>query len=1029
MSELTVRDLIVHIMQKDYKIRSNISTNLSIHIEKLYDNYIIGSDEKKRLQKNINEIVNMLNKTIINQVKLRLSNDDKKNNFLNDQVKKYLNINSNELETIENLLEIMRTYKINLNGIKPISFKNIDISIKNISTEIGLGNIDDILKIFISSIYKNLFKKQHDIKFLDFLNKYAVPLSVNIQNYNETNDIIKIKYKNTDNDKDEKYEMLLENFYEIEIGSFLVKKSIIITCYFELDSINSIIRSCQLTADFLHERKNVILDTVNLMKHINKNFRNIYVKNLTYCDILCSDTVTIKKKIIDDYHRYIKYSGMTFKNIMKEFLEVDFKTKFLIIKFLLMGPVNSINVAGLLFGLTKDYKEGKDSKSKPTLISDIIFKNLNYPAQMKLKKSNILLKQELDKLKTLNYEDVDLKKQIITNKNMPQHIKKLAIEKLEEMKSGSSEYYKQLQYVKILIDYPWCGKDDDDLFTSIGGDLERCRKMLEECKNKMDKKVYGHDECKNVIIELLGKWFTNPKSLGKAIGLVGPPGVGKTLFAKALGDVLGIPFTQVNVGGVEDGSVLAGHSFTYSGAQPGLIVRKMIEAGSPRSIMFFDELDKASTKHGINEVFNILIHVTDPNSNSNFNDKFFQEVTFPLNKVLFIFSFNDADKVDKILLDRMELIDVSAYNMDDKIKIVKGYLLDEITNGVGIDEKCIDIEDDDIGYIVESFTFEAGVRDLKRKLESILLKMNLDRIYNREPFGNDIEFNKNKPIVISRDLIDRYLKKPKISVKKIHSTDEIGMINGLYATTSGSGGIIPILVYKHRMGNNKFSLKLTGSQGKVMKESVLFAFTIAMNLIKDNYITQFLDSHSGGLHIHTPDGATPKDGPSAGSAFTTAFISRILGKRIKKNIAMTGEIEANGNVTAIGGLEYKLMGAKRAGVNLIFVPKENEDDFKKITDKNKTLIDDKFKIIIVNHITDILDYALIDDKIVSKLKKDNDNTYEKTFDWTQYIDTSKNSKAVKTLLDKKKSKQIKKQLVDNTTESESENENDSNTEI
>jgi ATP-dependent Lon protease len=214
-----------------------------------------------------------------------------------------------------------------------------------------------------------------------------------------------------------------------------------------------------------------------------------------------------------------------------------------------------------------------------------------------------------------------------------------------------------------------------------------------------------------------------------------------------------------------------------------------------------------------------------------------------------------------------------------------------------------------------------------------------------------------------------------------------------------------------------------------MKESVLFAFTIAMNLIKDNYITQFLDSHSGGLHIHTPDGATPKDGPSAGSAFTTAFISRILGRKIKKNIAMTGEIEANGNITAIGGLEYKLMGSKRAGVNLVFVPKENEDDFKKITDKNKTLVDDKFKIIIVNHITDILDYALIDDKFVSKLKKDIDITYEKTFDWTLYIDRSKNSNAIKTILNKTKNKQTtnkqtKKQIVNEITESETNSDSD-----
>lgn len=1039
MTDLTVRDLVISFLQKDYKLRSEISVNLTSHLDRLYDNYIISTDDRKRGQKNVSEVVNNLNKQYNNtMIKMRDdmeledfegSDDSESNKIINKSLESFVPVKLTSIEPIIESLDVLRTYKLNIyEGINLINFRNIDTQLKSIVEEMGAGRLSDVLSLYISCNYLSLIDKTHH-ELLKFLEKSFIPVSVEFTDKkthvetlvrdtssNEQKKLDGIKCRNVKfeavENKTEKYEMLLENLYMLSLETTMPNMTLEITGYLELDPINSIVRTCQICREFIYDKKKRIFDAIEKIGHINKSFKSVYTKNLTVGDLLCYDEDTIKNKLSSDYQKYIKYTNTGFKHIMTEFLQVDFKTKFTMIKFLLMGTTSSINVAGLLFGLTKDYKDAKDSKSKPTLISDIIYKNLNYPAQNKLRKSNVLISQELERLKSLSFEDVDMKKQIIANKNMPQHIKKLALDKLEEMKSGSSEYYKQMQYVKILIDYPWVSDEDEDIFTSMNGDLDKCKSFLDDARKRMDDTVYGHNECKNAIIELLGKWFTNPKSLGKSIGLVGPPGVGKTLFAKALGAVLGIPFTQVNLGGVEDGSVLAGHSFTYSGAQPGLIVRKMIEAGSSRSIMFFDELDKASTKHGVNEVFNILMHVTDSNTNANFNDKFFQEVTFPLNKVLFIFSFNDADKIDKILLDRMELIDVSAYDTSDKIKIVKDYMLKEITTGVGIDNESIKIADDDISHVIEAFTFEAGVRELKRKLESILLKMNLDRIYGRDPFNADRKFSKDSPIFITKDLIEKYLKKPKLSIKKIHSTDEVGVINGLYATTNGSGGIIPILVYKNHASQDRFTLKLTGSQGKVMKESIHFAFTIAMNLVKDKFIANFIDEHTSGLHIHTPDGATPKDGPSAGAAFTTAFISRILGKKIKNTIAMTGEIEINGRITAIGGLEFKLMGAKKAGVKLVFVPKENEDDYNKIINKNKNLVDDNFKIIIVDHITELLDYALVDDKFVSKLKKPTgyDYVFDKTFSWSDYLTSStQNQSESEKVLDKEIKPNTKRQ--------------------
>jgi ATP-dependent Lon protease len=272
---------------------------------------------------------------------------------------------------------------------------------------------------------------------------------------------------------------------------------------------------------------------------------------------------------------------------------------------------------------------------------------------------------------------------------------------------------------------------------------------------------------------------------------------------------------------------------------------------------------------------------------------------------------------------------------------------------------------------------------LKRKIEKFMYKINLEKLYGKISL-DDL----NNKIIVNKEMIDKYLEKPTSIPKKIFPSHEVGVINGMYATTSGPGGILPILIYKNHTGN-KFKLRLTGQQKSVMKESIKFSFTIAINMLKDKYVDAFMNNYKYGLHIHTPDGSTPKDGPSAGGAFTTAFISRILDKRIKNNIAMTGEIETNGNITAIGGLECKLMGAKKAGVKFVFIPKENEEDYNKIVKKNKNLVDDLFRIKIVSHITELLEYVLLDDVLVNKLtsgkNKDRDITYEKTFDMKDYV--------------------------------------------
>ena len=1015
----TLREFTIYYLRQNYKERIKIITGISSHTDKLYDNYIITLDQKKRLLKSASDTLNDINK-IYNTCIIKLIPEELSDNYLSDYTS-YVNINDIEDNNIKKNIKLKKNKKmksknkklnidatikslINNNiidkDIKDIvdindlfydtnflidndlyDFTSVDNSLIELAKEFGLNNINDICYLFKIKINDNkdklelLQNKFTAINIVhDILNQESISNIDNSISFLENNDI------------DEQQELLLNNICTVVIN---YKNNIYkIIGFFEHDTINITLRSCQICTDFLYKNKKIVSEILNNMTNLTESFKTTYLLNITIGDLVLindiNDILEIKRRIDEDFKKFVKYTNSTFKKIMDEFLQANLKTKFNIIKFLLMNNSdnsdNSINIAGLLFGVTKDMKDMLDNNSKPTYISDVIYKNLNYALQIKLRKSGINILQELEKLKSLTSDDIDLKKQILMNTNMPQYVKKIALEKFEEMKSGSSEYYKQQQYVKILIDYPWIGKEDSDIFYNIKNDFDRCVNLLTKLKNDLDLGIYGHEDCKSMILELLSKWMTNNNSTGKVIGLKGPPGVGKTMFAKILGSALGIPFVQINIGGIDEAAVLSGHSFTYSSAQPGMIIKKMITAGNPRCIMFFDEVDKAGSKHGINDVINVLIHVTDYNSNDNFNDKFLQEIGFPLNKVLFIFSYNDEQKIDKILRDRIDEIEVSAYSTEDKIKITQKHLISELLKDIGFEENCITIDDETIIYIIDTMTNEAGVRDLKRKLEKIFNKLNLDRIHGNYPFDKSRILDKDHKIHINKDLVDKYLIKPKLLIRTTHKINEIGIINGLYAT-SISGGILPISVSKNYLNKTGFKLELTGNLQLVIKESAQYALTTAFELIKDEYIEKFIKKYNNGIHLHVTD-ASQKDGSSAGGAFTCVFISLILEKRIKANIALTGEIDLKGNIVAIGALNYKLVGAKRAGINLVFIPKDNENDFNKLLKNNTTLISDTFKVIMVNNVIDILDYILTDDIDTTNII---DKTYNKTFDCGKYL--------------------------------------------
>ena len=504
---------------------------------------------------------------------------------------------------------------------------------------------------------------------------------------------------------------------------------------------------------------------------------------------------------------------------------------------------------------------------------------------------------------------------------------------------------------------------------------------LKNIRNTLDKSIYGHNESKLHIERVLGQWM-NGKMKGTIFGFCGPPGTGKTTLAKyglskCLVDDDGNsrPFCFLPLGGTSNGSMLQGHSYTYLGSTWGRIVDLLIESKCMNPIIFIDEVDKISKTEAGREIIGILTHLTDLSQNQEFMDKYFAGIPIDVSKIIFVFSYNNRNLVDRILLDRITEIEIKPLSKNEKIKIAKNYLMPEILDTVGYNKEDIIISKSDLIFIIESYTYEAGVRKLKEKLFEIIRDINLRKI-----MGEDISI----PYTIKREVIeDIFSEKSKVRFKKIAKEPLIGMVNGLYATASGTGGLTLIEVHK-TLADRKLDLELTGQQGDVMKESMKCAKTLAWNLIpvshKKKINEEWEDIGTYGLHIHCPECATPKDGPSAGAAITCAIISRLTNTPIRNTVALTGEIDLNGNVHVIGGVDSKVDGAKRAGVIKILLPHGNKEDYEKYVKKledtmsasidsnvedhsNENYVDD-IEVVFVKTIHEVLKHILLDNDIM-----------------------------------------------------------------
>lgn len=533
--------------------------------------------------------------------------------------------------------------------------------------------------------------------------------------------------------------------------------------------------------------------------------------------------------------------------------------------------------------------------------------------------------------------------------------KKSLISKMLNVSSNLTENGKTRKWLEDAMKIPFGIYKGTDIDKNLSSKPSRVKKFLNRMKDKMNRAVWGHDNAKKEIIEIIAQQIRNPNCSGNMIGLWGPPGCGKTSLIKhGIAEAMGKPFIFISLGGATDASFLEGHSFTYEGSIYGRIAQAIIEAKCMNPIIYFDELDKVSTTPKGEEIINLLIHLIDPVQNQLFRDKYFYDIDFDLSKITFIFSFNDPSAINYILKDRITLIETKHLTLEQKLHIGANYLMPEILKDIGMAPESITIPEDIMIDIINSFTNEGGVRGLKKNLYSILRELNVLNLTG----DNTIKF----PLVYSKELYDlHYHGKQPFNPMTIHKVDGIGMVNGLWANSLGVGGVLPIetvLIPTNQM----MGVKATGSLGNVIKESIDVAISVAWSWLdqatKDKWMKKW-KTRPERFHVHCPDGSTNKEGPSAGAAMSIAFYSRLTNKTIRHTIAMTGEINLRGEVSEIGGLEEKLSAAKRAGATLVLVPQENEMDLIEIKKRYPTLIDSHFQIKYVETFDDVIRHSLL----------------------------------------------------------------------
>ena len=483
------------------------------------------------------------------------------------------------------------------------------------------------------------------------------------------------------------------------------------------------------------------------------------------------------------------------------------------------------------------------------------------------------------------------------NEKIQKHFDK-ELAKLQRLNPQMPDYAIQRNYIDLLLELPW------EIYSKDKFDLKRAQKIL-------DKDHYGLEDVKRRIIEYLAVLKLRNDMKSPILCLYGPPGVGKTSLGRSIAKALGREYVRMALGGLRDEAEIRGHRKTYIGAMPGRILQLIKKAGTSNPVFVLDELDKLSQGYG-GDPSSAMLEVLDPEQNNEFYDNFL-EIGYDLSKVMFIATANDLSTIQPALKDRMEIINISGYTIEEKVEIARHFLLPKVLKEHGMEDKQIQLGKKEIERIIEGYTRESGVRNLEKQIAKIVR-------YIARAIAMEEEYNPK----ISLDDIRKILGIPT-ERDKYENNEVAGVVTGLAWTSVGGD----ILFIESAFSKGSGGLSITGNIGTVMKESA----TIALEYIKAHAEQFGLDTRifeQYKIHIHIPEGATPKDGPSAGIALLTSLFSLLTQRRVKKNLAMTGEITLRGKVLPVGGIKEKILAAKRAGIKEIILCKDNEKDIDEI---------------------------------------------------------------------------------------------------
>ena len=590
-------------------------------------------------------------------------------------------------------------------------------------------------------------------------------------------------------------------------------------------------------------------------------------------------------------------------------------------KFLEMSDVNEIyeQLARMfiedinIFDIKKELEDGIKEKVEKNQKEYYLREQLKYiNEELDGTDGSSEIDEYMEKLESLNAAD-DIKEQI-----------EKEIRRYKVLSQGSSEANVERSYIETLLSLPWENSSQDS------DDIENAAKIL-------DENHYGMKKVKERILETLAVRKVSHNADAPIICLVGPPGTGKTSIARSVAQSLNKEYVRICLGGVKDEAEIRGHRRTYVGAMPGRIIDGLRKAKVKNPLMLLDEIDKVSNDYR-SDTSSALLEVLDGEQNSHFVDHYI-DMPVDLSEILFIATANDLSEVSRPLLDRMEIIEVSSYTKNEKLHIAKEHLVAKQLKKNGLTKKSVRFTDKALAKIIDGYTMEAGVRELERMIAAVLRKVVRK---NYTVGGVNIE----KQIVITDKNLSEYLGKVKFIKEKASRKNEVGIVRGL-AWTAAGGDTLEIEV---NVLGGKPELILTGHMGDVMRESAQIALSYVRSVVRKNQIFE-----ENAIHIHIPEGAVPKDGPSAGITMATAIYSAVTGKPVDASTAMTGEVTLRGRVMPIGGLKEKLLAAKTAGLKRVLVPLENKSDVEELEEE----IVQGLEIVYVSDMKEVLKLAIV----------------------------------------------------------------------